>query len=132
MITTFSVLSLSAAVDSQTGSMSIFDQIDEIYAKSYPAKLQSLVISFGLTSQKEEEKSGKIMIHAVTPDGQAAKIGDGPYNFSKNKETFKGCIRVNDILFEKEGKYRFVVSVLNTKNEKVGEVVLDLNCKKAE
>lgn len=129
MITTFSVLSLSASVDSQTGSLSIFDQVDEIFSKSFPARLQSLVISFGLSTQNDDEKSGKILIHAITPSGQPTKIGEGKFSFSEKKENFKGCIRVNDILFEKEGKHRFVVSVLNSKNEKIAEVISDLNVK---
>jgi hypothetical protein len=121
----FASLSLGASVDQQTGSLSVFDLVEEIRAPQLPIHLQSLVISLSLEKTNAEPVSGKVLIHLLTPDGKQNMLGQGELNVPSEQKRMKAVFRFGGFPVYHFGAHRFVVSWVNDKGVKQGEALLD-------
>jgi hypothetical protein len=121
----FASLSLGASVDQQTGSLSIFDLVEEIRAPQLPIHLQSLVISLSLEKTHVEAVSGKVLIHLLTPDGKQNLLGQGDLSVPAEQKRMKAVFRFGGLPVFHFGLHRFVVSWLNAAGVKQGEALLD-------
>jgi hypothetical protein len=121
----FASLSLGASVDQQTGSLSVFDLVEEIRAPQLPVHLQSLVISLSLEKTNVEPVSGKVLIHLLTPDGKQNMLGQGELNVPSDQKRMKAVFRFGGFPVYHFGAHRFVVSWINDKGVKQGEAILD-------
>ncbi|OFZ80728.1 MAG: hypothetical protein A3K03_13325 [Bdellovibrionales bacterium RIFOXYD1_FULL_44_7] len=125
--TLFASLSFSASVDQQTGSMSVFDVVDELRVPQLPIHLQSFVISLILEKTSSSEKSGKLFIHLLTPDGKQATVGSGEMQFPAEQRKLKAIFRFGGFPINQFGDHRFVVSWLDKAGVKQGEAILDFS-----
>jgi hypothetical protein len=123
----YASLSLGASVDQQTGSMSIFDIIEEIRTPQLPIQIQSLVIAISLLKDDPSEFVGKMMIHLLTPDGKQHVVGNGDMRIPAEQKRMKAVFRYSGFPVGIYGNHRFVLSWLNTNKEKVGEAILDFD-----
>lgn len=123
----FASLSLSASVDQQTGSLSVFDIVEELRVPQLPIHLHSLVISLALEKQEAFEFLGKIVIHILTPDGKQASIGNGELRIPPEQKRMKAVFRFGNFPVLQFGEHRFVVSWLNGSGTKIGEALLDFD-----
>ncbi|MEK6705105.1 MAG: hypothetical protein AABZ06_04905 [Bdellovibrionota bacterium] len=123
----FAGLSLGAAVDQQTGNLSIFDILEEVRVPQVPLHLQSLVISLSLEKTDQAEFSGMLYIHVLTPDGTQQMIGSGDLLIPVEQKRMKAVFRFGGFPITMFGSHRFVVSWLNSAKTKVGEAILDFD-----
>jgi len=121
----FASLSLGAAVDQQTGSLSVFDVVEELRAPQLPIHVQSLVISLALEKTTPEAADGKILIHLLTPDGKQNILGQGELSVPRDQKRMKAVFRFGGFPVYHFGSHRFVVSWVNTAGQKQGEAILD-------
>lgn len=121
----FSSLSLSAAVDQQTGSLSVFDVVDEVRAPQLPIHVQTLVITMAWLKLIPEHFDGRIFIHILTPDGKQALIGNGELKVPGEQKRVKAVFRLGGFPLLQFGDHRFVVSWVNAAGSKEGEELLD-------
>src|SRR3954470_4295955 len=89
----FVSLSVGASVDQQTGSLSVFDVIEEIRTPQVPIHLQALVITLALEKQDQMEYSGKMIIHFLTPDGNQQVVGSGEMKIPQDQKRMKAVFR---------------------------------------
>lgn len=121
----FSALSMSAAVDQQTGSLSVFDVLDELRAPQIPFSLQNLVISLSVERAASiGAVSGKLFIHIVTPDGQQQLLGQGDMSMPSEQHRMKAVFRFTGFPVMAWGKHRFVLSWVNEQGQKQAESIL--------
>jgi hypothetical protein len=118
-------LSLSASVDQQTGSLSVFDVVDEIRSPQVPIQMQSLVLSFVWEKSMPAHFDGRVFIHILTPDGKQAMIGNGDLKVPSEQKRVKALFRLGGFPFTQYGAHRFVVSWVNAAGTKEGEEILD-------
>lgn len=123
----FASLSLGASVDQQTGSLSIFDVVEEIRAPQLPIAIQSLVISLALEKTHPDTTVGKLFIHLLTPDGKQAVVGNGDIQVPKDQKRVKAVFRLGGFPVHQFGSHRFVLSWLNPQGAKEGEAILDFD-----
>ena len=121
----FASLSLGASVDQQTGSLSVFDIVEEIRAPQLPINLQSLVISLALEKTSPEEAQGRVLIHLLTPDGKQNLLGQGELAVPRDQRRMKAVFRFGGFPIYNFGAHRFVVSWVNSSGAKQGEAILD-------
>ena len=121
----FCSLSLGAAVDQQTGNLSVFDVVEEIRTPQVPIQIQSFVISLALEKREAVDFTGRIFIHILTPDGKQAVVGNGEMNIPKDQKRMRAVFRFGGFPIAAFGEHRFVVSWLNSAGTKVGEAILD-------
>jgi hypothetical protein len=121
----FSSLSLSAAVDQQTGSLSVFDVVDEVRAPQVPVHMQSLVLSLVWEKLVPSHFDGRVFIHILTPDGKQAVIGNGDLKIGAEQKRVKALFRLGGFPIIQFGAHRFVVSWVNAAGTKEGEEILD-------
>lgn len=124
----FSSLSLSASVDQQTGSLSVFDVVDEIRTPQVPVHIQMLVLS--LVWEKAPNAGhfdGRVFIHILTPDGKQAIIGNGELKIAAEQRRVKALFRLGGFPLGQFGSHRFVMSWVNAAGEKEGENLLDFD-----
>lgn len=121
----YASLSLGASVDQQTGSLSVFDLVEEIRAPQLPIHLQSLVISLSLEKTIQDPVQGKVMIHLLTPDGKQNLLGQGELSVAAEQKRMKAVFRFGGFPVYHFGNHRFVVSWLNASGVKQGEALLD-------
>ena len=124
----FSSLSLSASVDQQTGSLSVFDVVDEIRTPQVPVHIQMLVLS--LVWEKAPNAGhfdGRVFIHILTPDGKQAIIGNGELKIAADQKRVKALFRLGGFPLGQFGSHRFVMSWVNAAGEKEGENLLDFD-----
>jgi hypothetical protein len=121
----FACLSLGAAVDQQTGNLSVFDVIEEVRTHQLPIQLQSLVISLSLEKQVPSAFDGKIIIHILTPDGKQAMVGNGEMKVPASQKRMRAVFRFGGFPLMNYGAHRFVLSWLDTAGTKIGEALLD-------
>lgn len=121
----FSSLSLSASVDQQTGSLSVFDIVDEIRTPQVPVHIQSLVLSFVWEKKDPAHFDGRVFIHCLTPDGKQSMIGNGDLKIPADQKRVKALFRLGGFPLQSFGSHRFVVSWLNAAGVKEGESILD-------
>jgi len=122
----FSSLSLSASVDQQTGSLSVFDVVDEIRAPQVPIHVQMLVLT--LVWEKAANAGhfdGRVFIHILTPDGKQALIGNGELKIPAEQRRVKALFRLGGFPLLQFGSHRFVMSWVNAAGQKEGENVID-------
>src|SRR5688572_24648160 len=89
----FSSLSLGASVDQQTGSLSVFDLLEEIRSPQLPIQLQSLVIALAIEKLNPADYSGKLLIHLLTPNQQQQLLGTGDMNVPADQKRMKAVFR---------------------------------------
>lgn len=121
----FASLSLGASVDQQTGSLSVFDIVEEIRAPQLPIQMQSLVIALSLEKTGGEEAEGRILIHLLTPDGKQNILGQGELRVPREQKRMKAVFRFGAFPVYHFGAHRFVVSWVNVAGTKQGEAILD-------
>lgn len=124
----FASLSLSASVDQQTGSLSVFDVVDEVRTPQVPVHMQSLVLT--LVWEKPTMNGhfdGRIFIHILTPDGKQALIGNGELKVPADQRRVKALFRLGGFPVLQFGAHRFVVSWVNAAGAKEGEKLLDFD-----
>jgi hypothetical protein len=122
----FSSLSLSASVDQQTGSLSVFDVVDEIRAPQVPVHIQMLVLT--LVWEKAVGAGhfdGRVFIHILTPDGKQALIGNGELKIPAEQRRVKALFRLGGFPLLQFGSHRFVMSWVNAAGAKEGENLID-------
>ena len=128
----FASLSLSASVDQQTGSLSVFDVLEEIRTPQLPIQIQSLVIAVALEKTDPQAFNGKVMIHLLTPDGKQQMIGNGEMQIPTEQKRMKAVFRYGGFPVGAYGRHRFVLSWLDQANKKVGEAILDFDAIQAQ
>ncbi|NDD90678.1 hypothetical protein EBZ37_01115 [bacterium] len=121
----FASLSLGAAVDQQTGNLSVFDLVEEVRTPQLPVQLQSLVISLSLEKTNTDPVQGKVLIHLLTPDGKQNLLGQGDLNVPPDQKRMKAVFRFGGFPVYHFGPHRFVVSWVNSSGVKQGEAILD-------
>ena len=121
----FAALSLGASVDQQTGSLSVFDVLDEIRAPQLPIHVQAMSISINLEKTSPGPEAGKLFIHILTPDGKNALVGNGEMTVPAEQKRVKAVFRLGAFPILSFGDHRFVVSWLNGAGAKQGEALLD-------
>ncbi|MEN9723648.1 MAG: hypothetical protein RJB38_1634 [Pseudomonadota bacterium] len=121
----FASLSLGASVDQQTGSLSVFDLVEEVRAPQLPIHLQSLVISLSWEKMIPDSVSGKLLIHLLTPDGKQNHLGQGELAIPAEQKRMKAVFRFGGFPVIQFGTHRFVVSWVNAAGLKQGEAILD-------
>jgi hypothetical protein len=121
----FSSLSMGASVDQQTGSLSVFEILEEIRIPQVPIHLQSLVISLVLEKIETIEFMGKVVIHLLTPDGLQQIVGSGDLKVPLEQKRMKAVFRFGGFPVSKFGQHRFVISCLNQLGNKIAESILD-------
>lgn len=127
----FASLSLGAAVDQQTGSLSVFEVLEEVRTPQIPVVLQSLVISIALEKDQPVAHQGKVFIHIVTPDQKSQIVGNGDMILPAEQKRMKAVFRLSGFPIQQFGMHRFVVSWTNNQNVKEGEAILDFEVMKA-
>lgn len=127
----FSALSFGASVDQQTGNISVFEVVEEIRAPQVPIQLQSLVISLSLLKTNEDESAGRVFIHALTPDGQQSKIGQGDLRVPPEQKRVRAVFRLGGFPITQFGRHRFVVSWTSLTGTKEGEAIFDFDVMQA-
>ena len=123
----FASLSLGAAVDQQTGNLSVFELVEEVRTPTVPIQMQSLVISLALQNEKAQEFKGKIFIHILTPDGKQAMVGNGDIGCPAEQKRMRAVFRFGGFPVSQFGNHRFVVSWMDQNNKKIGEAILDFD-----
>ncbi len=123
----FVSLSVGASVDQQTGSLSVFDILEEIRTPQVPLHLQSLVVSLALAKLKPGEFVGKMMIHLLTPDGRQQMVGTGEMKIPQDQNRMKAVFRFGGFPVSAFGAHRFVLSCLDVAGTKIAEAVLDFD-----
>jgi len=131
----FASLSMSAAVDHQTGNLSVFDIVDEIRAPQAPFAIQALAISLILERTTPGTVDGKLFIHLILPDGKTQQIGNGDLHVPNEQRLLKAVFRIGNFPIQAFGNYRFVVSWMNGTTadaRKEGEAILDFTVRQVE
>lgn len=123
----FAALSLSASVDQQTGSLSVFDVVDEVRTAQVPIHIQTLVITICLEKRIPAAYDGKVFIHILTPDGKQSMIGNGELKVPTEQKRLKAVFRLGGFPVMQFGAHRFVLSWVNGSGQKEGEAVLDFD-----
>jgi hypothetical protein len=123
----FSALSLSASVDQQTGSLSVFDVVDEIRSPQVPFHMQAMTLTFVWEKLVSAHFDGRVFIHILTPDGKQALIGNGELKIPSDQKRVKAVFRLGGFPLVQFGAHRFVVSWVNAAGAKEGESILDFD-----
>ena len=123
----FASLSLGAAVDQQTGHLSVFDMLEEIRIPQLPIHMQSLVISLAVEKTLPGLFKGKLFIHLLTPDGNQALVGNGDIEVPPEQKRMKAVFRFGGFPVNQFGAHRFVISWVNHEGAKQGEAILDFD-----
>ena len=124
---TFSSISFGASVDQQTGSLSVFEIIEELRIPQVPFHLQSLVLTVAMEKTQPEEFQGKVMIHILTPDGRQQIVGNGEIRIPPEQKRMKAVFRFGGFPITQFGQHRFVLSWVDKGGAKVGEVLMDFD-----
>ena len=122
---TFVGLSLGAAVDQQTGSMSVFEIVEEIRVPQLPIQIQSFVLTLSFHRETLGQFDGRILIHLITPDQQQQMIANGELKIPAEQSRFKAIFRFGAFPVVQYGNHRFVISCLNEAQMKVTEGLVD-------
>ncbi len=122
---------MGASVDQQTGSLSVFDIVEEVRAPQVPITLGQLVITLSLQKNDTEKFKGKVFIHILTPDGKQAVVGNGEMDVPAEQRRIHAVFRFGSFPIHSFGAHRFVVSWVTTEGAKVGEALLDFDVTQA-
>jgi hypothetical protein len=123
----YSSLSVGASVDQQTGSLSVFEIIEEIRVPQLPVHLQTLVMAVIFEKGDALEFQGKMMIHLLTPDGGQQVMGSGDMRVPPEQKRMKAVFRFGGFPISQFGNHRFVLSILNQGGTKIAESILDFD-----
>ena len=121
----FASLSLGASVDQPTGSLSLFDILEEVRTPQVPLHLQSLVISLVVEKLESREFKGQMIIHLLMPNGQQQRVGVGEMKIPTEQKRMKAVFRFGGFPLSAFGGHRFVLSCLNESGAKIAESLLD-------
>ena len=103
----FASLSVGAAVDQQTGNLSIFEVVEEIRTPVVPIHLQSLVISLAFELSQPYAFEGYVDIHIKKPDGFSDAIGKGELKIPPDKKRIKVVFRFGAFPISAFGRHLF-------------------------
>ena len=120
----FSALSVGASVDQQTGTLSVFDVIEEVRTPQLPVHLQSIVIALVWKNGLDTEFDGKMVIDLVTPDGAQQMVGQGDLIVRSDQKRVKAVLRFGGFPLLHFGQHRFVVTWYDGTQTKRGEETL--------
>jgi hypothetical protein len=122
----FGGLSLGASVDQQTGSLSVYEIVDELRAPQVPFHVSSLVISMIFEKTVTDAAHSVIFIHLQTPDGKTQLLGNGDMTLPADRSRSKAVFRFGSFPVMSFGAHRMVVSwTAADKKTKVGESLFD-------
>ena len=121
----FASLSLGAAIDQQTGNLSVFEIVEEVRTPQVPIQIQTLVISLSLFRTDPHEGGDQLTIDLIPPDGKVARVGQGDLALPPDQRRLKAVFRFANFPVLQFGIYRFIVSWADAKGSKQGEAVLD-------
>jgi hypothetical protein len=121
----FSALAMGASVDQQTGTLSVFEIIDEIRSPELPIQIPNMVLALSLEKTNTGPSKGKVFIHLLTPDGKQNLLGQGDLGVPAEQKRLKAVFRFGGLPLQQFGNYRFVISWLNAENVKEGEALCD-------
>ncbi len=119
---------MGASVDQQTGSLSVFEILDEIRTHQLPIQIPSMVIALALEKTAPGPSQGKVFIHLLTPDGKQNLLGNGEMGVPPEQKRLKAVFRFGGLPINQYGTHRFVVSWLNNEGVKEGEALCDFEC----
>jgi hypothetical protein len=128
----FSALSISGAVDQNTGSLSVFEVLEEIRVPQVPAHLPSLVITLSLEKMIPASVNEKIFIHLLTPDGKQNLLGNGDMRVPPEQRRVRAMFRFGGFPLMQFGTHRIVVSWVNEAGTKEGEALFDFEVLQAQ
>ena len=123
----FSSLSLGAAVDNQTGNLSVFEVVEEIRSPQVPFQMGQLCICTIFEKKQDVQIDAKVFIHVIPPDGQQQKVGSGDVKIPKEKRKMKAVFRLGGFPVSSFGVHKFVVSWTDNQQKKVGEAILEFD-----
>ena len=121
----FASLSLGASVDQQTGSLSVFEVLEEIRTAQLPLQMGALVISLALVKTQQVAFTGKMFIHLIAPGGAQQMIGSGELHVPLEQHRMRAVFRLGGLPLQSYGAHRFVVSWTQGETTKIGEALLD-------
>ncbi len=116
---------MGAAVDQQTGNLSVFEVIEDLRVPQLPLHLPSLVISLALEKTASESYAGKMLIHLFTPDGKQQVVGNAAVDVPAEQKRMKAMFRFGNFPINTFGDHRIVLSWVNGSGMKDGEAILD-------
>jgi hypothetical protein len=128
----FASLSLSAAVDQQTGNLSVFEVVDEVRAPQVPFQIQNLVISLALFKSEPHQNGGMLSIDLTTPDSRVSRVGHGELGIPDHQRRMKALFRFSNFPILQFGVYSFQLTWTDLAGKKEGEAVLDFEVIQAE
>jgi hypothetical protein len=120
------MLSLGSSLDKQSGSLSIFDVLEEIRVDKMPITIYNLSLSVGLKKLENKRFDGKLFVHVLSPEGESHTVGSSEISMGENTMTKRSVVKFTNFPISKFGKTRFVISVLNSSNEKISEGISDI------
>ncbi len=131
----FASLSFGAAVDQQTGSLSVFDVIEEIRTPQVPITLQSMVLAATVEKTNPEAFLGKVHIQIFTPDGKHAMVGQGDVQIPAEQKRMRALFRFGGFPLHQYGPHRFLLTWIQDDpmssakgaGNKIGETILDFD-----
>jgi len=131
----FASLSFGAAVDQQTGSLSVFDVIEEIRTPTVPINLQSMVLAATVEKTTPEAFMGKVNIQIFTPDGKSATVGQGDVQIPAEQKRMRALFRFGGFPLHQFGQHRFLLTWIQNDpmagakgaGNKIGETILDFD-----
>ena len=135
----FASLSMDAAVDQQTGSLSVFDVIEEIRTPIVPFTLQSLVLAVTVEKTIPTRFVGKLHIQLITPDEKTASVGYIDVQIPAEQKRMRSLFRFDDFPIQSFGPHRIVLIWLqgpsasgpasgqSNSETKIGESVLNFD-----
>jgi hypothetical protein len=119
-------LSMGASVDQQTGSLSVFEVVDELRAPQVPFQVGSLVIALIFEKTVPDTALSGVFIHLQTPDGKTTLLGNGDIHLPADRKRSKAVFRFGSFPIMSFGGHRMVVSWTGPdKKTKVGEAIFD-------
>ena len=122
----FASLSFGAAVDQQTGSLSVFDVIEEVRTPQVPITLQSMVLAATVEKTVPSLFNGKVTIQIHTPDGKQASVGHGEVHIPADQKRMRALFRFGGFPIQFFGPHRFVLTWMQA-DQKIGETILDFD-----
>ena len=109
----FMSLSMGAAVDQQTGSLSIFDLVEELRTPQVPFHIQNLVMALALEKiDLDLDFHGRIGIEFFPPEGKSQVVGSGEMRIPSDQKRIKAIFRFGGFQIHHFGPHRFCSLVL--------------------
>ncbi|MBN21857.1 MAG: hypothetical protein CL678_11305 [Bdellovibrionaceae bacterium] len=105
----FACLSLGVAVDQQTGSLSVFDVLEEMRAPQVPFQIPTLVISMIFLNHTGQKREGSFDMEVLDSEGNRIKIGQGQLSFPPSRKRMKAVLRMGAFPIHHFGEQKLFV-----------------------